>query len=527
MKQLLGRYKGVLILFAILFLFGAPTTIQSLSARLNSKSIEVPVKRADIYNLSQEQKLEDAEYLFSILEENYPLFGVLKSKYNYDWLADKSKFRDWIVSSNTPQEYYEAVNRTLTLLQDRHTRIIEPRYFNEFKRFYGRNSNNIWGAILNNKLVEEKYQEWSKLIDGKKYIIPAAFKYVEGKYALVSEMHGIPLGSELTAVNSESIDEYMEKNRDMYQLEIDYARKKAVADSLTLYGSGPRLYTLSFRTPGGESIVRDIQTVLTPAAAGSGRKDYSLHIIKENEIAYARFSSFQGDNMAADNRELKDFFQKVRHYPYLIIDIRGNTGGNTAYWKQNIVNLLSDKVLRTEYSIGFRNGEYIKSLAGFDGDIEEGTELKGNEYLKDGDYTILKRELRLNGITYDTGFGGRIYLLTDRRVYSAAEYMAYFAKKTSWATLVGTETGGGMNSEPVPFVLPNSGLIISFSGGIGIGEDGAPNSMNGTLPDIYAEQSCSDLLKELQQGGAPQDNIISPYDTVLNTVIKMLDKKPR
>jgi hypothetical protein len=70
-------------------------------------------------------------------------------------------------------------------------------------------------------------------------------------------------------------------------------------------------------------------------------------------------------------------------------------------------------------------------------------------------------------------------------------------------------------------------LIISFSGGIGMSEDGTPSSMNGTLPDIYAEQSCSDLIKELQQGGALSDNSISPYDTVLNTVIDMLDKEPR
>lgn len=512
-------------------LFVAPYILNSLSGRLSRKNIEVFVRSTDIYSLSVEQKSEDADFLFKVLEENYPLFDILKIKYNYDWLSDKTKFREWIVNSNTPQEYYEAVNRILTSLQDKHTKIIEPRYFNEYVKLYGSHSNNVWSAILSNNLVKEKYAEWSKIINDKKYMVPAAFKYVEGKYAFIKEIdkgvltkHGIPLGSELTAVNNESIDQYLRKNKDIYHLEIDYTRKKAVADDLVLLSNGPDMLNLSFRTPRGENIEKSVQAILIDTSVNTNKNNYSTQIIRENEIAYAKFSSFQAERVLRDNRVLSEFFQKVKHYPYLIIDIRGNSGGNVAYWKENIVNLVSDKIMRAEYYVGYRNSEYMEKIADTKNGDSEKPDIKLNNYLLENDFNFKKRELKLTGVVNNTGFKGHIYLLTDRKVYSAAEYLAYFAKKTSWAALVGTETGGGMNSEPMAFVLPNSGLIISFTGGIGISNDGIPNSMNGTLPDIYAEQSYSDLLKELQQDGRILENTVNPHDTVLNTVINILDK---
>ncbi len=56
------------------------------------------------------------------------------------------------------------------------------------------------------------------------------------------------------------------------------------------------------------------------------------------------------------------------------------------------------------------------------------------------------------------GFDGKIYLIVNNKVYSAAESFASFCKDSDFATLVGGTTGkDGIGTNPLVFSLPNSG----------------------------------------------------------------------
>ena len=115
------------------------------------------------------------------------------------------------------------------------------------------------------------------------------------------------------------------------------------------------------------------------------------------------------------------------------------------------------------------------------------------------------------------GFKGKIFLLTDEYVYSSAESFAVFAKATKWATLVGTNTGGGgVEIDPVVCALPNSGLVFRFPGSMGINPDGTINEEKHTPPYIYIEQSYNDYFKLSIDDYKKNDlNDILKYDTVV------------
>ncbi|MDF2522134.1 MAG: Prc2 [Clostridia bacterium] len=121
-------------------------------------------------------------------------------------------------------------------------------------------------------------------------------------------------------------------------------------------------------------------------------------------------------------------------------------------------------------------------------------------------------------------FKGKIYLLIDGGVYSAAESFASFAKSTGWATLVGTTTGGdGIIADPALMMLPNSGIVVRFSSSMGLNIDGTVNEEYHTTPDMYVEQDYEDFQKQIENNEVPLQEI-SQYDTVLNTVLNMIEK---
>jgi hypothetical protein len=46
----------------------------------------------DGQTLPEKQKIEDFEYLFKILKENYPYFGVLEREKGIKWLDNKDEY---------------------------------------------------------------------------------------------------------------------------------------------------------------------------------------------------------------------------------------------------------------------------------------------------------------------------------------------------------------------------------------------------------------------------------------------------
>lgn len=217
-------------------------------------------------------------------------------------------------------------------------------------------------------------------------------------------------------------------------------------------------------------------------------------VLIKDELAYMRIKAMSYYHVEEDYPKIKNFLKEVEDYDKLIIDIRGNEGGFDEYWEK-VVGLLIDNVHSAEYYSFFKqkpksildsfvisNDKTIKYLAGevldqFPPEIKE-------------DFNFYKRNLVSIEPEGDVSFKGKVYLLVDSEVFSAAEKFAAFAKDTGLAKLVGETTGGGMTFDEIPMAYtPYGGYIICYSRELVMNSDGTINMETKTIPHIVVDDT--------------------------------------
>ena len=223
--------------------------------------------------------------------------------------------------------------------------------------------------------------------------------------------------------------------------------------------------------------------------------------------------------MDKDEKLLSDCFNKVKNYQALVIDIRGNSGGDSAYWMMNIVEKLASKPYSSTTYVFLKDGEVINKYK------EELKKVNEDPYesIENLDTTKLPNlppEVEEKFKYYDeftmtinpndsVNFKGNIYLLVDNVVYSSAEAFAVFSKDSGFATLIGKTTGGdGLGSDPILLSLPKSGYILRMSKDMGTSSDGTCNEEYKTIPDYevtiarkkenYLADECIQKVLELE-----------------------------
>jgi C-terminal processing protease CtpA/Prc len=206
-------------------------------------------------------------------------------------------------------------------------------------------------------------------------------------------------------------------------------------------------------------------------------------------LALIRIKSFSYDFVESDSQILKEFFKKAHNYDNLIIDIQGNDGGTTDYWMDNIIPYLINESITFSMTYGFKKSDRLKAFKPkyFEENIgyKEINLPNMPEELKNGDYMFRKRGLHINPESNSKNYNGKIYLLVDNVVFSSAETLAYFCKMTKFATVVGEKTNGdGVGTDPLLLTLPKSGIVIRFTGEMGLNPDGSSNEETKTIPDI-------------------------------------------
>ncbi|MCG0276717.1 MAG: S41 family peptidase [Thermosediminibacteraceae bacterium] len=493
-------------------------------------------------SLTLQQKLEDFNYTFDILEQNYPYFWVIQRKFGIDYLGRREEFEKRILLTKNDAEFYEELSRMIRLLQNPHTFLISPEAYDFMKEYYSNLKgigSGLWKQITKDEKISESYREWKKKLNNRSHILPFVFKYVEGKYVKVDGASSdyipqVPDGSYLTKIESVDVDEYVKSLAEVSWLEYDERRRKIRLKDPVFPALYKKEYILEFVTPEGNPL----EVKVKPVAVDPGKllrpssvRMFETSILKEGTVAYIKFNSFNTTDPEADRDEILKFFQSIRDYPFLIIDVRGNTGGNSDYWKYNIIPPLTDRYLSATFYKVFRGGEYMrKFLSGLPG-LKNISELPENlvlppEISRHFTYFI---ELGCHISEVDSiGFKGEIYILVDEEVFSTAETFVAFAKATKWATIVGTRTGGdGMGSEKPAIILPNSRLVIMFQNGMALNPDGSANAEFGTEPDIFAELTYEDYLKYLkwQKTNPESKGVVNPYDTVINKVLEIINQK--
>ncbi|WP_446899686.1 S41 family peptidase [Clostridium sp. LBM24168] len=372
-----------------------------------------------IYNfksshLSQREKISDFNYMYSILEKNYPYFEVNKRQNRIDWLSNKEEYIHRIKSTRNDEEYFNVLQGILKELNNGHTHMMDEEFY-----FYCKN-------------IYEKHPQFCK--------------------SWIKQLNSPP-----------SIKRY-----------------KSIKKS---------------------SNTRTTNDYVIPG-------NVNAEMIDGGKIAYLFISSFNSLNIKENMKTIIPFLKNITDTKALIIDIRGNSGGDSTYWSDNIIPILISKPIYSKEYTAYRGGQFSESF------IKERngsgyTKLKSISSIYKENLTKLPPELKKDFKYYDKNiscikpkdsinYRGKIFLLVDKNVFSSSEKFAAFSKSTGFAVLVGERTeGDGIGNDPAVCSLPESGYEFVFPKEMGLNSDGSCNFENGTEPDIeISAEKNEDISKD-------------------------------
>ena len=83
--------------------------------------------------LTSEQKVIDFEYLYAVLRDNYPFFGVAERKYGVNWLAKHDEYVQRLKATADDAAYYRELNSILRELHDGHLDFSPIIKYSKFK----------------------------------------------------------------------------------------------------------------------------------------------------------------------------------------------------------------------------------------------------------------------------------------------------------------------------------------------------------------------------------------------------------
>lgn len=77
--------------------------------------------------LSEEEKVEDFNYVYNVIKTGYPYLDVNKTLNNIDWLENKDKYTKRIKSTENDEEFIEELSSILSDLNNKHTELIDNK----------------------------------------------------------------------------------------------------------------------------------------------------------------------------------------------------------------------------------------------------------------------------------------------------------------------------------------------------------------------------------------------------------------
>lgn len=189
--------------------------------------------------------------------------------------------------------------------------------------------------------------------------------------------------------------------------------------------------------------------------------------VGKEDPAYKKFSIFLDQMMDTLEKE---------NIENLIIDLRGNTGGTGALYEKVFSYLTARPFRDSQYAYTkFNEVPMEEKLVITPLFLSNGVHDKQglNAYLKQlypkavqGKY-YWADDKNPSILPAEKTFKGRIYLLTDQRVASAASHLASLIKSYTNAIVIGKETVGGYYEHnghlPLVYELPNTGIQTGFS----------------------------------------------------------------
>ena len=334
---------------------------------------------------------------------------------------------------------------------------------------------------------------------------------------IIYRRHGV----DMLALGQEFRAELEERESDVYYLGFwrdlrrDFLWRAGGISHLDALTEGMRQWLLSYYTwgSGPPTFGRYVEILSVPPVFYADmhvglpnahiEQNITFDIVERGYIAYVRVRHFAG-HLGREMVQTRRFLSEVHDYRHLIIDLRSNTGGAPRYFHDLIgywiIREPHTMYINNFYMAGRQNIEFMNSMGTMRPQstsftLEDAMGFVTDEYihiLEDimrMDYHYVYRHMFSPPPMLSIPFSGKIWMLVDENMFSAAQLVSSFYKETGYVTLVGDTTGGGlafcnMSIFSNYLTLPNTGIIVRYDAILSLDSRGRPIEY-GTEPHYF------------------------------------------
>lgn len=146
-----------LLILAFLLILSVGCTVVSKKT-VNSSENKTTETSSD-GKLTEAEKIEDFEYMYKILQENYPFFEVNKRLHGVDWLSNKEKYIELVKEDLGDEGFEGSLQTILNDLNNGHTHVLSKEMYPMFIQLYSSLGDvyKPWVDELMNKKATERY----------------------------------------------------------------------------------------------------------------------------------------------------------------------------------------------------------------------------------------------------------------------------------------------------------------------------------------------------------------------------------
>jgi len=119
--------------------------------------------------LTSEQRLADFEYLWQVLYDEFPMFGVTERQYGVRWRKNYDQYRQSVVESKHDLDFAAAIDQMLQDLHQGHTNLLPPAAYVFYVTALAESGAQemmpqikVLNQVLHDPQVVERYRLWGK-----------------------------------------------------------------------------------------------------------------------------------------------------------------------------------------------------------------------------------------------------------------------------------------------------------------------------------------------------------------------------
>jgi C-terminal processing protease CtpA/Prc len=402
-----------------------------------------------VQSVSQENTLSDTEKIvglskcWSEAKYNFVYFDRL----TFDWDSLYQATISVVLTTKNDFEYYRELQRFVATLQDGHTRVAWNR-------------RDLWDNWATIPII-------TRLIDGKMIV-------TEVLNDELREIRGIKRGLEIVKINGIDVHEYVSTNIKPFVFS-----STEQWTNLLAYGReatrGKRSESIHLTFKDGNNRIFESTISHSMSENNLPPKPLFDFNVLENNIGMLRIDDFWRDNFTA---HFDAIYEKILATDALIIDIRGNGGGNSNNSEYVLSHLTNESFKMSAWS----SPNYIPAFASWNrprgwhiGEPWIGQSIKNKSF-----------------------YNKPVAVLIDESTFSAAEDFCVGFRNMKRGNIIGTPSGGSTGN-PIGFTLPRGGFVLLCTK-----KDTYPDGTEfvgvGILPDIEVRETVSSFLSKAETG---------------------------